>query len=117
MPADDLVNRSCMPCRGDTPALTAEQIAPLLAHLGGGWRVKDGTKIQKSFKFGNFVDAVEFVNAITPVAEAEGHHPDLFVAWGKVRVSLQTHVIKGLTESDFIMAAKIDRAFDEHAKT
>jgi 4a-hydroxytetrahydrobiopterin dehydratase len=117
MPADDLVNRSCVPCRGDTPALTAEQIAPLLARLGGGWRVKDGVKLQKPFKFRNFVDAVAFVNAITPVAEAEDHHPDLIVAWGKVRVDLQTHVIKGLTESDFIMAAKIDRAFDERAKS
>ena len=91
--------------------MTVAEIAPLLAELGGGWRAKDGVKIQKSFKFRDFREAVAFVNAIAPVAEAEVHHPDLLVAWGKVRVDLQTHVIKGLTESDFIMAAKIDRLF------
>jgi 4a-hydroxytetrahydrobiopterin dehydratase len=103
-----LADRSCVPCRGGTPPLAPAEIEPLLARLDG-WTVKDAAKISKPYKFRNFVDAVAFVNAITPVAEAEGHHPDLFVKWGEVRVNLSTHKIKGLTESDFIMAAKIDR--------
>jgi 4a-hydroxytetrahydrobiopterin dehydratase len=109
--AQSLADRSCVPCRGGTPPLTAGEIAPLVARLDG-WTVKDNAKIAKSYKFRNFVDAVAFVNAITPVAEAEGHHPDLFVKWGEVRVNLSTHKINGLTESDFIMAAKIDRVRD-----
>ena len=75
-----------------------------------GWEVRKGKQLAKSFKFRNFVEAVDFVNVVTPIAEAEGHHPDLFVKWGEVRVSLWTHVVGGLSENDFILAAKIDQA-------
>jgi len=108
----DLADNKCVPCRGGVPPLTPEQIAPLLAKLEG-WQVEDNKKLIKSYKFKNFLEAMAFANAIVPVAEAEGHHPDLYVRWGEVRVYLWTHKIDGLTESDFFMAAKIDRAHDQ----
>jgi len=108
--ATSLADRTCIPCKGGTPPLTHAQIAPLQAQLEG-WQVEGDKKLIKSFKLKNFVEAVDFVNRITPVAEAENHHPDLYVRWGEVRVDLWTHKINGLTESDFYMAAKIDRAF------
>ena len=86
----DLADKRCVPCRGGTPPLTAEEVAPLLGQLDG-WQVEAGKKLIKSFRFKNFVRAVDFVNAVTPVAEAEQHHPDLYVRWGEVRVSLWTH--------------------------
>lgn len=108
-----LAEYRCIPCKGGVPPLTPEQIAPLLAQLDNQWRVEDNKKLVKGYKVKNFVAAVDFVNRITTVAEAEGHHPDLYVAWGKVDVFLWTHKIDGLTESDFYMAAKIDRVFNE----
>jgi len=110
VPASNLADNKCVPCRGGTPPLTHEQIAPLLAQLEG-WQVENDKKLIKSFKVKDWVAAVDFVNRITPVAEAEGHHPDLYVRWGEVRAYLWTHKIDGLTESDFYMAAKIDRVF------
>lgn len=107
----NLADRHCVPCEGDVPALNREQVAPLLSQIQG-WDLRevDGhDEITKIFKFQNFVQAVDFVNQITPVAEAEGHHPDLEVSWGRVRVRLWTHVARGLTENDFVLAAKIDR--------
>jgi len=106
--ATSLADKRCTPCEGGTPPLTAEQVKPLLAQLDG-WKVEEGKKLTKSFRFDNFVQAVDFVNAITPVAETEGHHPDLYVRWGEVRVYLWTHAIDGLSENDFILASKIDR--------
>jgi 4a-hydroxytetrahydrobiopterin dehydratase len=106
-----LADRACVPCRGGVPPLTSEQIAPLLAQLDQGWHVEDGKKLVKRYKMRNFVQAVDFVNRITPIAEAEGHHPDLYVRWGEVKVFQWTHAIDGLTPSDFYLAAKLDRAF------
>lgn len=103
-----LADRACVPCRGGTPPLTRAQFTPLLAQLDG-WQVENDRMLVKAFRFKNFVEAVGFVNAITPVAEAENHHPDLRVSWGQVRVELWTHKINGLSEADFVMAAKIDR--------
>lgn len=106
-----LADRKCVPCMGGHPPLTAQEIKPLLAQIEG-WQVEDNKKLVKPYKFKNFAQAVDFVNALTPVAEAENHHPDLYVKWGEVRVYLWTHKIDGLTESDFVMAAKIDRAHE-----
>jgi 4a-hydroxytetrahydrobiopterin dehydratase len=103
-----LAERHCVPCEGGTPALTAEQVEPLLAEVAG-WTLLDGKKLTRTFRFPDFVGAVAFVNELTPVAEAEGHHPDLTVKWGEVGVELWTHSIGGLSENDFILAAKIDR--------
>ena len=103
-----LAERHCVPCEGGTPPLTGSKIEPLLAELEG-WEVQEGKRLTKTYRFPDFVKAVDFVNAITPVAEAEGHHPDLTVGWGEVGVTLWTHAIGGLSENDFILAAKIDR--------
>ena len=108
--ATALADRTCVPCKGGTPPLTEQEYGPLLAQLDR-WQVEDGKKLIKPFKVKNFVQAVDFVNQITPVAEEQGHHPDLYVRWGEVRVYLWTHAINGLSESDFVMAAKIDRVF------
>jgi 4a-hydroxytetrahydrobiopterin dehydratase len=109
MTPGSLAEQKCIPCRGGTPPLTHEQIEPLARQLDG-WAVEKDSKLLKSFKVRNWVEAVAFVNRITPVAEAENHHPDLYVRWGEVRVDLWTHKINGLTESDFVFAAKADRA-------
>ncbi len=106
-----LADLKCIPCKGGVPPLTPDQYGPLLAQLEG-WEVQDGKRLVKRYRLKSFVQAVDFVNAIVPVAESEGHHPDLYVAWGRVEVYLWTHKIDGLTESDFFMAAKIDRVYD-----
>jgi 4a-hydroxytetrahydrobiopterin dehydratase len=106
-----LAERRCVPCEGGTPPLTTEQIAPLLGQLEG-WHIEDAgehEQLVKAYRFRDFVTAVDFVNRITPIAEAEGHHPDLLVTWGGVRVQLWTHAAGGLTDNDFILAAKIDQ--------
>lgn len=106
-----LSKRHCVPCEGGVPPLNADQVAPLLAELEG-WQVEqagDHAQLVKRFRFPDFVSAVGFVNQITPVAEAEQHHPDLVVSWGQVRVVLWTHAAGGLTENDFVLAAKIDK--------
>ena len=116
MPTSDLAEHKCVPCTGGVPALTPEQIRPLMAQLDNDWQLEDNKKLIKRYTFKNFVQAMAFANAVAPVAEAEGHHPDLYVRWGEVRVYLWTHKIDGLTESDFYMAAKIDRARDSLGK-
>ncbi len=88
--------------------LPREVVERLLGQVRG-WKVEEGKQLVKAFRFKDFLEAVAFVNAITPVAEAEGHHPDLLVRWGEVRVTLWTHAVGGLTENDFILAAKIDQ--------
>lgn len=107
-----LAEYPCIPCRGGVPPLTSEEYQPLLRQLNHGWKVENG-KLEKTFSFDNFVDAVALVNRITPIAESEGHHPDLYVAWGKVVVYLWTHKIDGLSPSDFYLAAKIQRVYEE----
>jgi 4a-hydroxytetrahydrobiopterin dehydratase len=100
-----------VPCEGGTPALTADEIATLMPQLDG-WAVEDDTKLTKSYTFPDFVQALAFVNRAGAVAEDEGHHPDLLLTWGKVGVELTTHAIGGLSENDFILAAKLDAARD-----
>jgi 4a-hydroxytetrahydrobiopterin dehydratase len=106
-----LAERHCVPCEGGVPPLPDDHLAPLLRQLTG-WRLEEADghrQLVKQFRFPDFVTAVDFVNRVTPVAEAEGHHPDLLVAWGRVRAQLWTHTAGGLTENDFVLAAKIDR--------
>ena len=102
-----LASRTCVPCRGGVPSLTAEQVAPLLAQLSD-WRVLDNHHLSKTYTFPNFVSALAFVNRVGEVAERNGHHPDLHLGWGRVTIDVWTHKINGLTESDFILAAKCD---------
>ena len=104
-----LADRQCVPCKGGVPPLTGEQIAPLLAHLDG-WNVVEKHHLEKRYKLKNFVQALDLVNRIGAIAEEQNHHPDIFLAWGRVDVKIWTHKINGLTESDFVFAAKCDRA-------
>jgi 4a-hydroxytetrahydrobiopterin dehydratase len=110
MNPSDLASRDCVPCKGGVPPLAGAELERLLAALGpNGWRAVDGHHLEKEYRFPDFVTALAFVDRIGAEAERQGHHPDLHLAWGKVRVTIWTHKIDGLTESDFVLAAKIDR--------
>ena len=102
-----LSDKHCVPCRGGVPPLKGEPLEALKAQVPG-WQVVEEHHLTKTFTFPDFLSALDFVNRVGAVAEAEGHHPDLYLAWGKVDVKTWTHKIDGLTESDFILAAKID---------
>ena len=104
----DLASKNCVPCKGGVPPLGGKELESLAKHVPE-WKVVDGHHITRAFKFKNFVDALAFVNKVGALAEQQGHHPDIFLAWGKAEVTTWTHSINGLTESDFILAAKIDR--------
>ena len=109
MAGSGLAAKDCVPCRGGVPPLEGARIEKLLAELGpNGWSVVDGHHLEKEYTFPDFVSALAFVNRLGELAEEQGHHPDLYLAWGKVRVTIWTHKIDGLTESDFILAAKAD---------
>jgi 4a-hydroxytetrahydrobiopterin dehydratase len=103
-----LASRQCGSCREGVCPLEADCSAGYLERLCDGWVINEG-KLEKKFKFKNFRQALEKVNAIGALAEEQGHHPDMFLAWGKVEVTLFTHKVGGLTEDDFIFAAKIDQ--------
>ncbi len=103
----ELAKKKCVPCHGGVPPLSPEERGALLEQVPG-WSVEEGHHLARNYTFPNFVDALAFVNRVGDVAESEGHHPDLFLTWGKVGVKIWTHKIDGLTESDFILAAKID---------
>jgi 4a-hydroxytetrahydrobiopterin dehydratase len=105
----NLENRECIPCKGGVPPLKGDEIERLLAELGGGWRVVDQHHLEHDYAFKDFREAIAFVNRVGELAEEQNHHPDIYLAWGKVRVTIWTHKIDGLTESDFILAAKTDR--------
>ena len=97
-----------MPCKGGVAALDDATVSRLLAQLDG-WHVVDGHRLVKAYRFPDFAQALAFVNRIGAIAEEQQHHPDIALAWGKVSLEVWTHKIDGLTESDFILAAKCDR--------
>ena len=103
----ELAEKTCIPCRGGVPPLTADQIKPLAQQLPS-WDVVEEHHLERTYQFKNFRDALDFTNQVGELAEQQGHHPDIYLAWGKVGIRLWTHKIDGLTESDFIMAAKIE---------
>ena len=103
-----LADKTCEPCRGGIPPLSKAQIEPLLKELKG-WKVLDDTRLQKSIKTDNFKQALDLANQVGDIAEEQQHHPDLLVRWGELNIDLFTHAINGLSEADFILAAKIDR--------
>ncbi len=107
----DLAAKNCVPCRGGTPPLKGEALESLASQVGG-WSVVNEHHLTKSFKFPDFRQALAFTNRVGELAEQQGHHPDILLRWGKVEVSIWTHKIDGLTESDFILAAKIDRLLE-----
>ena len=103
-----LADKKCVPCRGGVPPLAGEELRRLSDQLPD-WKVVEQHHLQKTFLFPDFRTALDFVNQIGELAEEQGHHPDLGLSWGQVDVKIFTHKIRGLTESDFILAAKIDR--------
>ena len=109
----DLVTRRCKPCEGGVPPLEADAARELITALHGGWQIsEDGKSISRFLEFAGYHRTISFVNAVAWIAESEGHHPDLDVRYGKVNVLYTTHAINGLSENDFICAAKIDRLLD-----
>src|SRR5258708_35793842 len=105
---DDIQSRQCIPCRGGVPPLQGQDITNLLMELEG-WEVVNQHHLTKTFSFANFREAQQFVNRIGDLAEEQGHHPDICFGWGRAEITIWTHKIDGLTESDFILAAKIDK--------
>lgn len=105
---EQLADKKCVPCRGGVEALKGADLEQLHKQVRQ-WRVVEEHRLQREFRFPDFKKALEFVNRVGEVAEQEGHHPDILLAWGKAEITIWTHKINGLTESDFIMAAKIDR--------
>jgi len=104
----DLAERQCVPCRGGVPALKGGELETLAAQVPG-WQVVNEHHLSRDYQFSNFREALDFINRIGELAEEQGHHPDICFGWGKAQVSIWTHKIDGLTESDFVLAAKIDK--------
>lgn len=104
----DLSSEKCVPCRGGVPPLRGTALQELQEQLSPGWRVVGEHHLESERTFADFATALAFVNRVGAVAEEEGHHPDLLLTWGKVRITLYTHKIDGLTRSDFVLAAKLD---------
>ena len=104
-----LAEKQCIPCQGGVPPLKGKDIASLVGELGGGWQVVGERKLEKEYRFKNFREALDFTNKVGELAEAQGHHPDIYLGWGRVKLTIWTHKIDGLTESDFVLAAKADR--------
>ncbi|HSB91129.1 MAG TPA: 4a-hydroxytetrahydrobiopterin dehydratase [Anaerolineales bacterium] len=104
----ELALRECIPCKGGVPPLKGAELQKLHSMLGGDWRVVDEHHLEKEFRFKNFRQALDFTNRIGELAEQVNHHPDLCLGWGRTQVTLWTHKIGGLSESDFVFAAKVD---------
>ena len=102
----ELARRHCVPCEKGTPPLSEDEAQALLTGVPG-WELRDGNMLRRRFRFKDFVEAMAFVNRIAAIAEAEGHHPDMYISYNRVRLDLTTHAIGGLSQNDFIMAAKI----------
>ncbi len=111
MPSE-LAAKDCIPCKGGVLPLKGPDLEDLLAKLGGDWRLVEEHHLEKQYKFKNFAQALDFTNAVGAIAEEQGHHPDIYLAWGKVGLKIWTHKIDGLTESDFVFAAKADEAIE-----
>ena len=103
-----LAEKECVPCRGGVPPLAGAALEELAVRLGSGWEVVAAHHLEKAFPFKNFADALAFTNQVGGLAETQSHHPDIHLSWGKVKVVIWTHKIDGLTESDFIFAAKTE---------
>ena len=104
-----LADKECVPCKGGTPALKGNDLARLQESLGGGWRVIEEHHLEKEFKFKDFKQALAFTNKVGNLAEEQNHHPDIYLAWGRVKLTIWTHSVNGLSEGDFVLAAKADR--------
>jgi len=105
-----LAEEKCPPCDEGGKALAGKELEDLQRELGQDWKVTEGHHLEKLFKFKDFLQALDFTNKIGAVAEKVGHHPDIYLTWGKVRVEIFTHSVNGLTKNDFILAAKFEEA-------
>ncbi len=105
----ELAQKECIPCKGGVPPLEGAELDALIEKLGNGWSVVDEHHVEKLYEFEDFRQALEFTNRVGELAEEQNHHPDLYLAWGKVKITVWTHKIDGLTESDFVFAAKADQ--------
>ncbi len=108
-----LAGKDCVPCKGGVPPLEGAELTRLHAELGHDWQLVGEHHLEKLYKFPDFVKALAFTNAVGAIAEEQGHHPDLYLTWGKLKVEIWTHKIDGLTESDFVFAAKVEKAFQD----
>jgi 4a-hydroxytetrahydrobiopterin dehydratase len=106
--SSELAQKECKPCREETPPLKGNELNHILSQLGGGWRVIAEQRLEREFKFKDFLSALSFVNRVGEIAEKQNHHPDIYFTWGHARIQIWTHSINGLSESDFILAAKIN---------
>ena len=103
-----LLDKTCTPCQGGVPPLTIDIALQMLSELGEDWVIGSTGKLYKEYNFNNFLDGMKFANKVGELAEMQGHHPDLEISWGKCKIKIWTHKINGLTENDFILAAKIN---------
>jgi 4a-hydroxytetrahydrobiopterin dehydratase len=109
----ELANKKCLPCESKTAPLKGEAITQLRQQLADHWKVIDEHHLEKEYTFKNFQEALEFTNRVGAIAEQQQHHPDIYLTWGKVKLDIWTHAIGGLSENDFILAAKADAARQE----
>lgn len=105
---NELAKKECIPCKGGVPPLKGEALTSLLDKLSKGWKIVNEHHLEKEYLFNDFRDALTFTNRVGELAEKQQHHPDVYLAWGKVKLTLWTHKIDGMTESDFIFAAHVD---------
>ena len=112
---NDLIKKKCSPCEGGIPALDLQEIHKYQKNVDG-WDIKSNEKknylLEKNFKFENFLESQNFINKVSEISEKEGHHPDILFGWGYAKISITTHAIEGLSENDFILAAKIDQVIN-----
>lgn len=104
-----LAEKECVPCKGGTPPLKGDELRKLSGQLSTDWRVVSEHHLEREYKFKNFREALAFTNKVGELAEKLNHHPDIYLAWGQVKLTLWTHKIDGLSESDFVFAAKVDK--------
>ncbi len=105
---NELAEKECVPCQGGMPPLKGAELESLAKKLGGDWKIINGHHLEKEYKFKNFRDALAFTNRVGELAERVQHHPDIYLAWGQVKLTLWTHKVDGLTEGDFVFAAKVN---------
>jgi 4a-hydroxytetrahydrobiopterin dehydratase len=105
----NLARKHCAPCKAAVLPLKGQDLAGLVGELSDGWQVVKEHHLEKEYEFKDFRAALAFTNEVGELAEAQGHHPDIYLAWGKVKLNLWTHKVNGLTENDFVLAAKVDR--------
>ena len=106
--SSELTKKMCLPCEGGVLPLSRNELSQFTSQVSNRWRVVKDHQIEAEFLFDNFLQALEFTNQVGELAEKEGHHPDMHLSWGRVGITIWTHAIDGLSENDFILAAKID---------